>query len=131
MHVRHAAVAGTFYPGTPQRLLHDVDDLLGRASGTTEAVPKAMIVPHAGYLYSRPIAARAFARLRPAASRITRVVLLGPAHRAYVDGLALPEADVFDTPLGPVEIDAEPAFRLPGVVRSAVAHAREHSLEVQ
>ena len=150
MHVhRPAAVAGTFYPGTQERLLHQVDDLLGRAKGSegalignpvvTRAVPKAMIVPHAGYIYSGPIAARAYARLLPAAPRIRRVVLLGPAHRAYIDGLALPEATIFDTPLGRVEIDSEPSLsgpsgslaRLPGVVQSAAAHAREHSLEVQ
>jgi len=129
--VRPAAVAGTFYPGTPSRLQKEVDDLLDHAKVGSDPAPKALIVPHAGYIYSGPIAARAYARLRPAADRITRVVLLGPAHRAYVDGLALPEANVFDTPLGPVEIDAEPAAALPGVVRSAIAHAREHSLEVQ
>ncbi len=97
------------------------------------AVPKALIAPHAGYMYSGPIAATVYARLAPACARIKRVVLLGPAHRVAVDGLALPGAKGFVSPLGVVPIDRE-AVRsissLPQVSESRPAHAREHSLEV-
>ncbi|MGC2049171.1 MAG: AmmeMemoRadiSam system protein B [Gallionella sp.] len=94
---------------------------------------KALIAPHAGYIYSGPIAATAYATLLPVASRIRRVVLLGPTHRVAVRGLALPGADAFDTPLGRVMLDTAAASaiaRLPQVTVSAQAHALEHSLEV-
>lgn len=129
--VRPPAVAGTFYPGSRARLIADVDELLAGTPPPAGPAPKALIVPHAGYIYSGPIAARAYAHLKPIADRISRVVLLGPSHRVHVNGLALPEATVFETPLGPASIDAEAAAKLPGVVKSAAAHAREHSLEVQ
>jgi AmmeMemoRadiSam system protein B len=130
--VRPAAVAGTFYPASPHHLLKAVDDLLARAKApASSAPPKALIVPHAGYVYSGPVAASAYAAIEPHASRFTRVVLLGPAHREYVRGLALPEATAFETPLGVVEIEPRPAQDLPGVVRSDRVHAREHSLEVE
>jgi len=95
---------------------------------------KALIVPHAGYIYSGAIAATAYATLRPVAARIRRVILLGPTHRVAVRGLALPDADAFDTPLGRVMLDADAARvigRLPQVCVSSQAHAQEHSLEVQ
>lgn len=128
---RPAAVAGTFYPAVPRHLEGEVDELLRHAGAPPGRPPKALIVPHAGYRYSGPVAASAYACLRPWAERIHRVVLAGPAHRAYFVGLALPEASVFETPLGPVEVDEEALARIPGVARSARAHAREHSLEVQ
>jgi AmmeMemoRadiSam system protein B len=96
--------------------------------------PKALIVPHAGYVYSGPVAATAYAALRPFARGISRVVLLGPAHRVYVRGAALPDAGAFATPLGAVLVD-EASVRalaeLPFVAPSELAHAAEHSLEVQ
>jgi hypothetical protein len=130
-HVRPPAVAGTFYPARAAELEAGVDALL-RAASTPPAgaPPKALIVPHAGYIYSGAVAAEAYALLRPHADQIRRVVLLGPAHRAYVPGLALPEATAFATPLGDVQLDTEAMARL-AVRRSAVAHAREHSLEVE
>jgi len=138
LHIRPAAVAGMFYPAAPAELRNQVDAMLGAASASTsastpgaDATPKALIVPHAGYIYSGPIAATAYATLRPAAARIQRVVLLGPAHRVYLDGLALPDADAFESPLGPVRIDRDALARIPWVPRSAAAHLREHSLEVQ
>jgi AmmeMemoRadiSam system protein B len=97
------------------------------------AVPKAIIAPHAGYVYSGPIAASVYARLAPASAHVRRVVLMGPAHRVPVQGLALPAADAFATPLGKVILDREAlaaVSALPQVVRSAAAHAFEHSLEV-
>jgi len=131
--IRPPAVAGMFYPADPGRLAHDVQQLLGDARHF-DLVPKALIVPHAGYVYSGAIAATAYATLRDVASRIRRVVLLGPTHRVAVRGLALPGADAFDTPLGSVPLDAAGAraiARLPQVGISAQAHALEHSLEVQ
>lgn len=134
--VRHAAVAGMFYPADPQELADDVDDLLGRAneSSIDPQRIKAVAVPHAGYIYSGETAGCAYALIAARRKAIGRVVLLGPTHRVAVDGLALPEAECFDTPLGVVPVDAEmvSAVRgLPQVVASRAAHAAEHSLEVQ
>lgn len=130
--IRPAAVAGLFYAGDPRELAQTLDTMLAAAPPAQEA-PKAIIAPHAGYIYSGPIAASAYIRLRPARERITRVVLLGPAHRVSVQGLALPGCDAYATPLGTVAIDDEAASRirdLPQVITDATAHAREHSLEV-
>jgi len=133
--VRPAAVAGSFYPGDPDRLARDVDALLHAvAVPSGSAAPKALIVPHAGYVYSGPVAATAYAQIRPAAERIRRVVLLGPAHFVSVRGLALPDAQSVETPLGRIEVDpamTEAARTLAAVRISAEAHAEEHSLEVQ
>jgi AmmeMemoRadiSam system protein B len=95
---------------------------------------KALVVPHAGYVYSGPVAASAYALLASLRDRIRRVVLLGPSHRVGFEGLAASSADAFETPLGRVEIDAEAVERallLPQVRRLDAAHAQEHSLEVQ
>jgi MEMO1 family protein len=134
--VRPAAVAGMFYPGAPPALQASVRALLDAAPrlAADATWPKALIVPHAGYIYSGPIAASAYARLVPGRSLIRRVVLLGPVHRVPISGLALPGADSFVTPLGAVAIDAEAAAQLrtlPQVVESEAAHSLEHSLEVQ
>jgi len=132
--IRPAAVAGAFYPGNGQILSRDLDAMLGEITAANGPLPKAVIVPHAGYVYSGPIAASAYQRLAPGRGTIKRVVLLGPAHRVQVRGLALPEADHFATPLGLVAIDqaGSDAIRdLPQVLVSAAAHAMEHSLEVQ
>ena len=131
--IRSAAVAGMFYPGNPHALLHQVQTFLHDAR-QYQLAPKALIVPHAGYVYSGEIAATAYATLLPIASRIRRVILLGPAHRIAVHGLALPGTDAFDTPLGQVLIDADAAHtvsKFPFVCTSKAAHAEEHSLEVQ
>src|ERR687891_780127 len=134
--VRPAAVAGMFYPGDARALAAEVEDLLG---GVEQALPrlgfpKALVVPHAGYIYSGSVAARAYDELAAARGAVRRVVLLGPTHRVAVKGLAVPSAAAFATPLGKVRIDAE-ALRevsdLPQVVASDAAHALEHSLEVQ
>ena len=133
--IRTPAVAGSFYPEQPDVLERDVQALLSGAQlqAADAPVPKALIVPHAGYIYSGPIAANAYARLAPARGRIKRVVLLGPAHRVAIAGLALPGVDGMQTPLGIVPIDAQAVAdiaSLPQVVTSAEAHAREHALEV-
>ena len=132
--IRLPAVAGTFYPADPAILAQEVEQLLAAVEAPEPpAALKALIVPHAGYIYSGPVAAQAYARLRPQAARITRVVLLGPVHRVAVRGLALPAASTFATPLGKVPLDRAGMAAiadLPQVGVSAAAHALEHSLEV-
>jgi MEMO1 family protein len=131
--IRPAAVAGSFYVGHPQRLRATVADLLTAAPASAGASPKALIAPHAGYIYSGGVAAAAFATLRGSAA-ITRVVLIGPAHYVAVRGIAVPTADAFETPLGrvPVDRDALSAIAdLPFVVEADAAHAPEHALEVE
>ena len=133
--VRLAAVAGMFYPESPAVLDAEVRAYLARAAPRALGTrPKALIVPHAGYVYSGPIAAAAYAQLAAACREIRRVVLLGPAHRVPVRGLAVPSADSFATPLGEIEVDRTAVTRaldLPQVSESDRAHALEHSLEVQ
>jgi hypothetical protein len=130
---RPPAVAGMFYPGDPPTLTATVDALLGEASSTTDRQPKALIVPHAGYIYSGSTAAAAYASLAPWAASIHRVILLGPTHRVAVEGIALPEAEAFATPLGTIRLDAQAITviaDLPQIVFSDKVHAFEHSLEV-
>ena len=131
--IRSAAVAGLFYPNDPETLAATVRGLLAGAAANGQAVPKALIVPHAGYVYSGAIAASAYARLAPARGRIRRVVLLGPCHRVAVRGLAISAAEAFATPLGAVRIDAKArrlALTLPQVSIVEATHEKEHSLEV-
>jgi MEMO1 family protein len=130
---RQPAVAGTFYPAGAEELRASVEKLL-RAAKPAVLSPKALIAPHAGYIYSGPIAATAYASLAPRAGAIRRVVLLGPSHFVPFRGLALPDADSFETPLGRVMLDRDAVARLsgmPGVTVLDPAHANEHSLEVQ
>ncbi|MCZ6618187.1 MAG: AmmeMemoRadiSam system protein B [Gammaproteobacteria bacterium] len=134
MKTRSPAVAGTFYPGRGTELADCVEELVaGAVAGTNSSRPKVLIVPHAGYSYSGPIAASGYCLLHAQRQSISRVVLLGPAHRMYVAEMALPSARFFATPLGEVPIDegaVTEALTLPGVVISDEAHAAEHSLEV-
>jgi MEMO1 family protein len=130
--VRPPAVAGSFYPADPRRLRHLLHEYLG-AAHVSGAVPKAIVVPHAGYVYSGPVAASAYALLRPARGRVTRVVLLGPAHRMWFAGLALPSHEALETPLGTVRVDPSARVQLADLPQIRVidrAHAGEHSLEV-
>jgi len=133
MNAREPAVAGMFYPAEAGRLEHDVGVLLRNSGTQTGPVPKAMILPHAGYVYSGPVAACGYELLSAARQNIRRVVLFGPAHRVTLEGMAVPTHDVFTTPLGTVPIDrtmiAEIAG-LPGICVSDAAHENEHSLEV-
>ncbi|MGH8454355.1 MAG: AmmeMemoRadiSam system protein B [Nevskiales bacterium] len=134
MRVRPPAVAGSFYPDDPELLRVMLQRLLRDNPCAGEKAPKALIAPHAGYVYSGPVAARAYNRLVPLSERISRVVLLGPAHYHPVQGLALPTVEAFATPLGPVPLDTESMARLgdlPQVKSSDMPHAPEHSLEVQ
>ncbi|HBE93433.1 MAG TPA: AmmeMemoRadiSam system protein B [Gammaproteobacteria bacterium] len=131
--VRNPAVAGMFYPDDPDQLSGDVEAMLAQADADI-APPKALIVPHAGYIYSGPVAATAYATLKRARSLIKTVVLLGPSHRVYFKGLAAPAADEFAMPMGSVPIDQGCIDQLleacPFVQRNSAAHAQEHSLEV-
>lgn len=131
--VRSPAVAGTFYPANKDELHTMITGLLAEASGKTAATPKAVIAPHAGYIYSGSIAASAYARLVTAGADIRRVILLGPSHRVPLRGLAAPRSEVFATPLGDVPVDGEAITAisdLPQVQIMDEAHAIEHSLEV-
>jgi AmmeMemoRadiSam system protein B len=132
--VRRPAVAGHFYPAQPERLRPIIAGFLAAAGGPLGPAPQAIIAPHAGYRYSGPIAASAFAALTPAASRIRRVILLGPAHYAAVRGLAASSAAAFRSPLGDVAVDGEAVATLlqrPEVQVDDAAHEPEHALEVE
>jgi len=131
---RKPAVAGLFYPSDAVQLSNDLKRLMADAH-SHKLSPKALIVPHAGYIYSGAIAATAYATLIARREIIRRVILLGPAHCVAIrGGLALPGADYFDTPLGAVAVD-EAAIQsiadLPQITISPEAHALEHALEVQ
>jgi len=131
--VRAPAVAGMFYPDDPEELRATVRQYLQAAHPEEGPPPKAVIAPHAGYIYSGPIAASAYARVARGRGRIHRVVLLGPAHRVGFRGLAASHADAFATPLGLVPVDTATVQRLtalPQVRYLDEAHALEHSLEV-
>ncbi len=130
--VRPPAVAGQFYPIDPQTLRVEVVSFIGDAI-TDDPAPKALIAPHAGYIYSGPIAGSAYRTLKSARTIIQRVVLLGPSHRMPFDGLALSDAEAFRTPLGDVPVDPEAVnllSDLPHVRALPEAHREEHSLEV-
>jgi hypothetical protein len=134
MSTRTAAVAGYFYDANPDRLRHDVSQLLDTQDVAGEAFPEALIVPHAGYIYSGSTAACAYKCLITDPDQVKRVLLIGPAHRVYVDGMAIPSVDYFATPLGDIPLD-RPALEqigaMPGVHVLDEAHRQEHSLEVQ
>ena len=139
MSTRAAAVAGYFYDADAGRLQHHVNQLLSAESANAEsatlgALPEVLIVPHAGYIYSGSTAAYAFRCLLTDPDQVNRVLLIGPAHRVYISGMAIPSVDYFATPLGEVELDRnglELISRLPGMQISDEAHREEHSLEVQ
>ncbi len=134
MPTRPAAVAGSFYQDNPDLLRSNISHMLQVARNGDHEAPKALIVPHAGHIYSGPLAARAYRLLQPAAKDIRRVVMLGPAHRARVKGIAAPSARAFRTPLGEVPVDCagvEQALDLPQVRTSDEAHSLEHCIEVQ
>jgi AmmeMemoRadiSam system protein B len=135
--VRQPAVAGHFYPADPVELRRSVEELIADVrpteAGEEPWAPEAIIAPHAGYVYSGPVAATAYAEVARMRDRVERVVLLGPAHRVPIHGLALPGASAFATPLGDVPLDPEgvrTAEASAWVSSMPEAHAGEHSLEV-
>ena len=134
MSTRPAAVAGYFYEADRARLQQQVDQLLNAEATTGTDLPRALIVPHAGYIYFGPTAAHAYRCLLAAPERVKRVLLIGPAHRVYLKGMAIPSVDRFATPLGDIRLDREALeqiARMPAVQISDEAHREEHSLEVQ
>ena len=132
-HLRPAAVAGTFYPSEAGDLRAAVTGYLRRADAAGP-IPKALIVPHAGFPYSGPVAASGYVLVKPIQRQIERVVLLGPSHHVAFYGLAASSADRFNTPLGTVPLDSkaiEASLKFPQVHLLDQAHQHEHSLEVQ
>ncbi len=133
---RETAVAGLFYPANASQLTNSIHSFLKHtsAAGPTLTKAKALIVPHAGYIYSGQVAAYAYRQLQTESSRITRVVLIGPAHQIYFRGLAIVDKQHFQTPLGLVNIDIHSSRSLldfSQVSENNLAHAKEHSIEVQ
>jgi AmmeMemoRadiSam system protein B len=131
--IRQPAVAGMFYPADPDELGTMLDDLLSQARPVESNTPKAMIVPHAGYIYSGPVAASAYQLLKHSADKIKRVILLGPSHRVPFHGMATSSASHFATPLGLIPLDQQTInsiSHMQGVKLLDEAHAMEHSLEV-
>ena len=135
MRVRPAAVAGSFYPAHRDALESELRRAFrGAARVDADINPRALIAPHAGYIYSGEIAASAFSLLEPIRNEVHRVVLLGPSHRVYLDGIGVTSADAWETPLGRVAIDDElrtTVLTNPWVNLNDRAHAPEHSLEVE
>lgn len=133
--LREAAVAGSFYPGDADVLRDTVDALLADAASVPAPLPKALVVPHAGYQYSGPVAASAYARAARGRGLVERVVVIGPTHRVPVRGIALAGAQGFITPLGVVRVAEDWAMdrlsTLPAVCISPESHRWEHSVEVQ
>ena len=132
--IRRPAVAGLFYPDDAGRLAGTVARALDVPVPDGEPPPKAVIVPHAGYVYSGPTAGVGYARVRALRGVVERVVLLGPAHHVFVDGIAVSSADAFLTPLGAIVVDDTLRRRVlghPAVCLDDRAHVAEHSLEVQ
>ena len=131
---RPPAVAGVFYAAGRDRLQTQVLNLLAGVTSAPEATPKALIAPHAGYVYSGHVAAAAFATLQDNGHAVTRVVLIGPAHYVPVRGIAAPKYDAFETPLGRVPVDLEALSKIDDfqfVTRTNAPHAPEHALEVE
>ena len=131
--IREPVVAGMFYPTNPDELHTMIQDFLKQAKKPTGTPPKALIVPHAGYIYSGPVAATGYKSLLDIRDRIERVVLLGPSHRVGFLGLASSSADIFRTPLGDIPLDRKAINSiagLPQVHKLDEAHLMEHSLEV-
>ena len=132
--IRPPAVAGSFYPADPSVLKQEIDGYLRTAKNTSERLPKVLVCPHAGTIYSGKTAGIGYAQLAAQRGKIQRVVLFGPTHRVGIHGLAVPSVDAFFTPLGAIPIDTagrEKALQLKQVIEADPPHAYEHSLEVQ
>ncbi len=131
--IQDPAVAGHFYPADPEELRRNVRDLISAASPDLTKHPKALIAPHAGYIYSGPTAGVAYAQLASVAKQIKRVVLLAPSHRVGFQSIAYSSADLFRTPLGDVAVDLAGIAQIqdmPQVAQLDRAFSNEHSLEV-
>ena len=140
--VRPPAVASLFYPGEAAELKQNLREMLEKASEAedpNEDLPagqhlRALIVPHAGYVYSGTTAALAYHLLRKNRDDFHRILLLGPAHRVWLEGIAFPGTDAFETPLGRIPLAKQQIrelLRFPEVQLRDDAHQDEHCLEVQ
>ncbi len=132
--IRPAVMAGQFYPAEPAQLAEQIDNLLKQVHSTAISHIKAIISPHAGFIYSGPVAASAYQNLRHQSDQIQRVVLLGPSHRVSFHGVATLSANEYQMPFGKIKIDHEAINlikALPQVQQLDEAHQFEHSLEVQ
>jgi MEMO1 family protein len=132
--VRQPAVAGFFYPSDPGELAAMIDILIAASPVVDAPTAQTYIVPHAGYIYSGSVAATAYALIGKAAQPPRRAIIIGPSHRVYLRGIAIPQADAFRTPLGELAVDAQckrALVRRGDVILSDAPHALEHSLEVQ
>jgi AmmeMemoRadiSam system protein B len=132
--IRRPAVSGMFYPNSPDELRNLIREFIAGVKIKIDRSPKALIAPHAGYQYSGPVAASAFASLKAQADSIKNIIIIGPSHRMPFDGIAAPECDGFETPLGVVPVNQsliQKALRLPCVKASDLAHSDEHCLEVE
>ncbi len=133
MKIRPAAVADMFYTANGVELATQVSNFMN-VDEVINIAPKALIIPHAGYIYSGSTAGKGFALTKKLTTTINKIVLIGPCHRVWIQGLAIPDCQYFETPLGTIEIDSKTLKKLakfPQVVISDQAHAQEHSLEVQ
>ncbi|MGB1801307.1 MAG: AmmeMemoRadiSam system protein B, partial [Gammaproteobacteria bacterium] len=134
--IRPTAVAGSFYPKQASELNNMLEKFLSQYAVNDSVkitIPKAIIAPHAGYIYSGQTAASVYSNLEQVKDKIKRVVLLGPTHRVYVNGIALPSNTHFSSPLGNVSIDTESLKKISShsfVDYIDEAHTQEHSLEV-
>ena len=142
LRIRSAAVAGSFYSADPQQLSSDILGFIEHANchsinaynNPPDVPPKAIVSPHAGYIYSGPVAACAYKLLQPYAKKITQIIVLGPAHRLAFKGIATPAADFFTTPLGQIRVNnknCKKAQQLNFINENNLAHKDEHSIEVQ
>ena len=134
MRVRPPVFAGRFYPANPDQLRDQVRDFLAQSAPAESRRPRALIVPHAGYVFSGPVAASGYAWLTCHAASIDRVVLLGTCHTQGIEGLAATSVEAFQTPLGTVPVDraaVDESLRLTQVQIDDDAHDRDHALEVQ
>jgi AmmeMemoRadiSam system protein B len=132
--VRPSAVAGYFYPSSEEQLIKIIKNYIEKANISIKSKPKALISPHAGYIYSGPIAAYGYKSIMPYYKDYDQIILLGPSHFEFVPGIATAPVDYFETPLGKIPIDKESIKKilpLPYVYQNMDAHKKEHSLEVQ
>jgi AmmeMemoRadiSam system protein B len=132
-HVRRSAVAGTWYPDDPKRLVAELEAHLARVDVAPDATPRAVVAPHAGLMYSGPVGAYVYKAVR--STRPSAIVLVGPSHFVPFEGVSIWPDGAWETPLGPIQVDQEIASRITdasdAIVEMPSAHGREHSLEMQ
>ena len=126
-HVRRAAVAGSWYPDDPARLVAELSAHLANVDVVPDATPRAIVAPHAGLMYSGPVAAYAYnaaQRMRPAA-----IVLVGPSHFIPFEGVSIWPDGTWETPLGPIQVDEDLASRIRRASDTIVEMLKKHVYE--